>query len=67
MQADRVGNGLGQPHGTGEGEGLSQLAPLLTKAERREDKRRKRREMGVSGHSVKLLQQLAQRRADKLK
>ena len=38
-----------------------------TKGERRQQKRRKRRGMRVVGRSVKLLQQIILRRAEKLK
>ena len=38
-----------------------------TKGERRDHKRRKMREMRVVGRSVKLLQQIIRRRAEKLK
>ena len=37
-----------------------------TKGERRERKRRKRREMKVVGRSVRLLQEIIRRRAEKL-
>ena len=38
-----------------------------TKGERREQKRRKRRKMGVTGRSVRLLQDIIRRRAEKLR
>ena len=38
-----------------------------TKGERREKKRKKRREMRVSGGSVRVLQDIIRRRAEKLR
>ena len=37
-----------------------------TKAERRDEKRRKRRRMKVAGRSVRLLQEIIRRRSEKL-
>ena len=37
-----------------------------TKAERREQKRRKRRRMKVAGRSVRVLQEIIRRRSEKL-
>ncbi len=39
-------------------------APKPTKAERREQKRRKSRRMGVSGRSVRQLQEIIRRKAE---
>ena len=40
-------------------------APEPTKAERREQKRRKSRRMGVSGRSVRQLQEIIRRKAER--
>ena len=39
----------------------------LTKGERREAKRRKRRRMGVSGRSVRTVQEIIRKRAERLR